>query len=110
MSENQNKAAEAARLLGPFVSAVVALLPDDVFSTREYMMAFREIPAAAAAYEQAVALWGEDRRLGLLSVHGQVGPRLLREAGLATWLGYIGGSTIDEDGLHVPARWKKAKP
>jgi hypothetical protein len=103
-----DRPAEAAKLLRPYVAQVLDQIPEGEFTTRQYMLAFRELPEAAAAYEQAIGLWGEDRRLGLLSVHGHVGPRLLRESGLATWLGYIGNYTIEDDGLHVPVRWRKA--
>jgi hypothetical protein len=103
----RDRARAAAEILRPHVPAVLACIPETVFSTRQYMMAFREVPAAAAAYDEALALWGEERRLGLLAIHGQVGPRILRESGLAIWLGYVGNSTLEDDGLHVPARWRK---
>ncbi len=105
----RDRARLAAEILRPHLPAVLACLPNDTFSTREYMMAFRETPESAAAYEQAVSLWGEERRLGLLSVHGQVAPRILRESGLAIWLGYAGNQTIEDDGLHVPVRWRKTR-
>jgi hypothetical protein len=103
----RDRARAAAEILRPHVPAVLACIPETIFTTRQFMLAFREDPAAAAAYEQALALWGAERRLGVLAVHGQVGPRVLRESGQAVWLGYVGQRTLEDDGLHVPARWRK---
>ena len=105
----RDRARRAAEILRPHVATVLAQIPEEIFTTRQYMLAFRERPETAAAYEQALALWGEERRLGILALHGQVGPRVLRESGLARWLGYVGNASLEDDGIHVPARWQKVR-
>ncbi|MCS7003020.1 MAG: hypothetical protein NZ518_09245 [Dehalococcoidia bacterium] len=98
----------AIALLAPYVDAALALIPEREFTTRQFMMALREHPEAQAAYAQALSQWPEeDRKLALLTVHGIVAGRVLRASPNVQWVGYVGGYTVEDDGIHVPAKWRK---
>lgn len=108
MQSGSDPATRAEAFLAPYFEAVVDSLPDE-FTTLQYLMAFRETDESLVAYEAALAVWGDDRRIALASVHGLVAPRLLRQSRRIEWLGFAGGMSDDSDGFHVPSRWRKRK-
>lgn len=93
--------------LGPTVRAILLRLEGDEFTTGELIAVMRGDPAAAAAYDESIRLWGEGERYAKMVVHGQVIPVALRRSGLVEWVGFAHG---EEDPYAVPARWRLLAP
>lgn len=94
----------AIRFLQPQILPALARLPQDEFTTRQFIMYLRATNAGEEAYQQAVSSWPQNITLGRQIVHGQLVPQLLRATGVE-WLGYVYNDPEEEDGLAVPARW-----
>jgi len=89
--------------LAPTVADILRRLEGDEFKTTEFIEVMLSDPAANAAYEEALARWGEGERYAKMVVHGQVIPATLRRSGLVEWLGF---AYDEEDPYAVPARWR----
>jgi hypothetical protein len=96
----------AYRLLEPFVLPTLSLIPGEEFSTRQFVTYLRAYDKGEDAYQFAVSGWKDNLTLGRQTLHGQILPQLLRNAGVE-WLGYIYGNPEEEDGLSVPSLWQK---
>lgn len=98
-------AGAAAATLAPHVEDILRRINVDEFTTLEFIEAMQLDPAAARAFNQALAVIPEtDERRGRLILHGQIIPDLLRATGLVEWAGYAYGH---EDPHGVPAWWRK---
>ena len=73
------------------------------FSTPEFIAVLCSDPTAAAAYEEALARWGEDDAYSKMVIHGQVIPAILRRSAVVEWNGYAHG---EHDPYAVPALWR----
>lgn len=90
-------------LMTPVVSGILERLDGDEFTTVEFIEVLRSDPDAAAAYNEALRLWGEGERYAKMVIHGQVIPVALRRSGLAEWIGFAYGE-VDE--YATPGRWR----
>lgn len=98
-------AGAAAANLKPHVESIVKRINVDEFTTLEFIEAMQMDPDAEQAFARALAIIPEtDERRGLMILHGQIIPDLLRTTGLVEWAGYAYGH---EDPYGVPAWWRK---
>jgi hypothetical protein len=104
-----DRMSQALALLAPYVIALIDDWARPEFTTKQFIDNLLMEPEAQAAYLQAVSLWPDfPPNFGQKTVHGLVIPRLLRATGKAQWAGYIHGAAED-DGLGVPAKWRKVR-
>jgi hypothetical protein len=89
--------------LSPTIDGLLRRIEGEEFTTTEFIAVMQSDPAANAAYDEALRLWGEGERYAKMVVHGQVIPTVLRKSGLVEWLGFAHG---EEDPYAVPARWR----
>lgn len=87
----------------PTVRDILSRLEGDEFSTSEFIAVLQSDPAAAAAYQEAIARWGEGERYAKMVIHGQVVPVAMRRTGLVEWVGFAHG---EDDPYAVPALWR----
>lgn len=95
----------AYQLLQPLIVPSLALVPEAEFSTRTFVTYLRASNPGEDAYTEAVSGWQDNFTLGRQTIHGQILPQLLKEAG-ATWVSYS-YNPADDDGLSVPSLWLK---
>lgn len=88
--------------LAPHVDDILARIDADEFTTPQFIEVLRSDPVADAAYQEALARWGEGEEYAKMVVHGQVIPGLLRRSPLVEWAGYAHG---ERDPYAVPAWW-----
>lgn len=81
------------------------------FTTFQLIRAFRQDPAAEAAYQRALAILGGGAgpsSAALQVLHGQVFPQLLRACPSIRFAGFAHDAPPDEyDGTAVPSYWRK---
>lgn len=90
-------------LMAPAIEDVLRRLEGDEFTTVEFIEVMLTDPTAAAAYNDAIRIWGEGEHYAKLVIHGQVIPGAMRRSNLVEWAGYAYG---EEDPYAVPARWR----
>ncbi len=91
----------------PVVSGILERLDGDEFTTVEFIEVLRSDPDAAAAYDEALRLWGEGERYAKMVIHGQVIPVAMRRTGLVDWIGFAYG---ENDEYAAPSRWQLIRP
>lgn len=89
--------------LTPAVYDILARIDADEFTTAQFIEVLQSDPDANAAYNEALARWGEDETYSKMVVHGQVIPGILRRAPGLEWSGYAHG---EHDPYAVPAWWR----
>ena len=89
--------------LAPAVEDILRRLEGDEFTTAEFIEVLLSDATAAAAYHDAIRIWGEREHSSKLVVHGQVIPGALRRSTLVEWVGFAHG---EQDPYAVPARWR----
>jgi hypothetical protein len=94
---------ELIDFLTPAVTDILRRLEADEFTTIDFIEVLKTDPAANAAYEEAVRLWGEEDRYSRMVVHGQVIPLIMRRSELVDWVGFAHGQADD---YAVPAWWR----
>ncbi len=87
----------------PVVDKVLANLDGDEFTTTEFVDLMLTVPEGAAAYREAIRLWGEEERPTKMVIHGQVIPGAMRKSRYVEWAGYAHG---EADEYAVPAWWR----
>ncbi len=90
--------------------AAIARLAESRFSTKRLIAEIRASADGDAAYREAMATLGPDpgsERMGMMVLHGQVIPGLLRRSGLVRFGGFIHGNAAEDDGFGVPSLWVK---
>ncbi len=90
-------------LLAPAVEDILRRLEGDEFTTAEFIEVMLSDSTAAAAYENAIRIWGEGEHYAKMVIHGQVIPGAMRRSALVEWAGFAYG---EEDRYAVPARWR----
>lgn len=90
-------------LMAPAIEDVLRRLEGDEFTTVEFIEVMLTDPTAAAAYNDAIRIWGEGEHYAKLVIHGQVIPGAMRRSNLVEWVGYAYG---EDDPYAVPARWR----
>ncbi len=90
-------------LMAPAIEDVLGRLEGDEFTTVEFIEVMLTDPTAAAAYEDAIRIWGEGEHYAKMVIHGQVIPGAMRRSKLVEWAGFAYG---EEDPFAVPARWR----
>lgn len=94
---------ELIAFLTPVVRSLLLRIEGDEFTTTQFIEVMQLDPPSAAAYEQAIAMWGERPDQSRMVIHGQVIPAALRASGLVEWLGFAHG---EDDPWAVPAWWR----
>jgi hypothetical protein len=89
--------------LTPAVLDILNRIDADEFTTVQFIEVLQTDPDAKAAYEEALARWGEVESYAKMVVHGQVIPGILRRSHLVEWAGYAHGEV---DPYAVPAWWR----
>lgn len=87
----------------PVVDGVLANLDGDEFTTTEFIKLMLTVPEGAAAYREAIQLWGEQERPTKMVIHGQVIPGAMRRSRYVEWAGYAHG---EADEYAVPVWWR----
>lgn len=90
-------------LLAPAVDDILRRLEGDEFTTAEFIDVMLSDPTAAAAYQDAIRIWGEGEHYAKMVIHGQVIPGAMRRSSRAEWVGFAHG---EDDQYAVPARWR----
>lgn len=90
-------------LMSPPVEDILRRLEGEEFTTAEFIEVMLSDPAAAAAYDDAIRIWGEGEHYAKMVIHGQVIPGAMRRSALVEWAGFAYG---EEDPYAVPARWR----
>ena len=102
--------AQANAILEGPVEAAIAQMTEDRFSTRRIIAELRATLDGEAAYQAALQTLAPDpgsEHMGLLVLHGQVVPGILRRSKLVRFGGFIHGNPAEDDGLAVPSLWIK---
>lgn len=89
--------------IAPAVADLLGRIEGDEFTTGQFIEVMLSDPPSAAAYREALALWGEGERYARMVVHGQVIPAAMRRSGRVEWAGFAHG---EEDPYAVPALWR----
>jgi hypothetical protein len=104
-----DRMSQALALLAPHVIALIDDWARPEFTTKQFIENLLTEESAQAAYLQAVSLWPDyPPNFGQKTVHGLIIPRLLRATGKAQWAGYV-HDPAEDDGLGVPAKWRKIR-
>jgi hypothetical protein len=100
----------AITLMEQPVQAAIARIAEPRFSTKRLIAEIRASADGEAAYQEALTTLGPDpgsERMGMMVLHGQVIPGLLRRSGLVRFGGFIHGNPAEDDGFGVPGLWVK---
>ena len=95
---------ELIELLTPAAVDILERIDADQFTTVQFIEVLQTDPEAKAAYDEALARWGENETYSKMVIHGQVIPGILRRSPLVEWSGYAHG---EPDPFAVPAWWTK---
>jgi hypothetical protein len=99
-------------VLEPVITQVLEQSGPGRFSTRALIEALRSFPDGQRAYEEALAITGEDARseqMALQILHGQTIPDVLRRCRLVQFQGFIHGDPDEDDGYGIPSWWERVE-
>jgi hypothetical protein len=89
--------------LTPAVDWLLAQIQPGEFTTTDFIQFMQSVPRTKAAYDEAIARWGEPEKPSKMVIHGQVIPAILRHSSIVEWIGY---AYELEDEYAVPAWWR----
>jgi hypothetical protein len=97
-------------LLEPVIAELLTKSGPGRFSTRALIEALQSFPEGQRAYEEALAVAGEEARSEQMArqiLHGQVVPDILRHSRLVRFQGFIHGAPDEDDGYGIPSWWER---
>jgi hypothetical protein len=100
----------AYELMEEPVRAAISRIAEPRFSTKRLIAEIRASNEGEAAYQESLQTLGPDpgsERMGMMVLHGQVIPGLLRRSQLVRFGGFIHGNAAEDDGFAVPSLWIK---
>jgi len=97
-------------VLEPVIAELLEQSGAGRFSTRALIEALQSFPEGKSAYDEALAITGEEARNEQMArqiLHGQVVPDILRRSRLVRFQGFIHGDADEDDGYGIPSWWER---